>query len=80
VALTAVLTTISGAILAHIEASRYDYLIMTYRGAARRLRNELSAVPAPAALPSPEWSAFVERCESIIAQENGSWIAKFGKP
>jgi Protein of unknown function (DUF4231)/SMODS and SLOG-associating 2TM effector domain 1 len=35
VALTAVLTTIAGAIIAHIEASRYDFLVMTYRAAAR---------------------------------------------
>src|SRR5439155_20057958 len=67
VALTAVLTTIAGAVLAHIEASRYDFLVMTYRGAARRLRNELARTPAAA---PAEWSAFINRCEAIILEEN----------
>jgi hypothetical protein len=80
VVLTAVLTTISGAILTHVEASRYDILIVIYRAAARRLREELVASAASLASPSADWSAFVERCEAIIAQENGSWVARFGKP
>ncbi len=63
VALTAVLTTIAGAILAHIEASRYDFLVMTYRAAA----------PA-------EWSAFINRCEAIILEENNGWVAKWSAP
>jgi hypothetical protein len=78
VALTAVLTTIAGAVLAHIEASRYDFLVMTYRATARRLRNELAragAAPMPAA-----WSAFVGRCEGIIAEENNGWVAKWSAP
>lgn len=45
-ALTAVLTTVAGLILAHIEASRYDALVTTYRAAARRLRNEEQSVGA----------------------------------
>jgi hypothetical protein len=77
VALTAVLTTIAGAILAHIEASRYDFLVMTYRGAARRLRNELAR--RPAATPA-EWSAFINRCEAIILEENNGWVAKWSAP
>jgi hypothetical protein len=80
IALTAVLTTVAGAILSHIEASRYDYLVMSYRATARRLRNQLAKqVEAPAA-PSPEWSAFVERCETIIAEQNNDWVAKWSKP
>lgn len=79
VALTSVLTTIGGAILAHIEASRYDFLITTYRAAARRLDNELSDATSSFVMPSPEWSSFVDRCETVLATENGAWQAKFGR-
>ncbi|UVK50942.1 DUF4231 domain-containing protein [Mesorhizobium sp. AR02] len=79
VALTAVLTTIGGAILAHIEASRYDFLVATYRAAARRLGHELNQALSAFAMPSSDWSSFVERCETILSIENSSWIAKFGK-
>jgi hypothetical protein len=77
VALTAVLTTIGGAILAHIEASRYDFVVATYLATARRLRSE--PPPATATVPSAEWSAYVARCESILQDENASWLAKFSK-
>jgi hypothetical protein len=76
VALTAVLTTLSGAIIAFIEASRYDYLVHSYRAAARRLRDELSN-PPPDPPSKADWSAFVARCEGILQEENGSWTAKF---
>jgi hypothetical protein len=79
-ALIAVLTTLSGVVLAHIEASRFDYLVSSYRAAARRLRNELAAAPSRPAVPSPDWSDFVGRCEDIIANETGSWAARFSKP
>jgi hypothetical protein len=38
-ALTAVLTTVSGAVLAHIEGSRYQHLITSYLATARRLED-----------------------------------------
>ena len=71
-ALTAVLTTIAGAVLAHIEASRYDFLVMTYRATARRLQERTGRSHAP-------WSDFVNDCENILAAENTSWIAKWTK-
>jgi hypothetical protein len=80
-ALTAILTTVSALVLAHLESSRYEFLATTYRATARRLEDavaDLSTIP-PA--PSKEWSDFVERCETIIAAENNSWVAKWtGKP
>ena len=79
VALTAVLTTLSGAILAYIEASRYDYLVSSYRATERRLRDQQSNAPSNPQPLTPEWSEYVNRCESILQDENGSWIAKFGK-
>jgi hypothetical protein len=80
VALTAVLTTIAGAILAHIEAARYDFLVMSYRAAARRLGNELARGPEVAFGEPADWSAFVERCEAIISEENNGWLAKWTSP
>lgn len=80
VAITAVLTTVAGAILAHIEASRYDFLVTIYRATARRLANELVETPDLNALSPECWSAFVDRCEIIISEENANWVAKWSKP
>jgi SMODS and SLOG-associating 2TM effector domain 1/Protein of unknown function (DUF4231) len=75
-ALTAVLTTVSGAILAHIEASRYQHLVTTYLATAARLE-DLDTEFDTARNNAGTWSAFVNRCEEIIASENNSWIAKW---
>jgi hypothetical protein len=72
-ALTAVLTTIAGAVLAHVEASRFDFLVTTYLATARRLEDRKSGSREPL-------SALVNDCENIIATENMSWIAKWTKP
>jgi hypothetical protein len=72
-AVTAVLTTVAGAVLAHVEASRFDYLVTTYRATARRLEDRNGGAHEPT-------SAFVNDCETIIATENMSWIAKWTKP
>jgi SMODS and SLOG-associating 2TM effector domain 1/Protein of unknown function (DUF4231) len=76
VALTAVLTTIAGAILAHIEATRCDFLVMIYRATARRLSAEIANIGNINTLSAEQWSDFVNRCESIISDENTSWAAK----
>jgi hypothetical protein len=77
-AITAVLTTIGAAILSHIEASRYDFIVLTYRAAARRLQDAAEDLKVEPQQPSPAWSEFVERVEGIIASENNSWVAKWG--
>jgi hypothetical protein len=71
-AFTAVLTTLAGAVLAHVEASRYDFLVMTYRATARRLEDRGNR-------PQQPWSDFVSDCENILSAENASWIAKWTK-
>jgi SMODS and SLOG-associating 2TM effector domain 1/Protein of unknown function (DUF4231) len=78
-ALTAVLTTVSGAILAHIEASRYQHLVASYLATARRLEDADLGFTAATGGPNL-WSDFVNRCEDIIAAENSSWIAKWTAP
>lgn len=72
-ALTAVLTTVAGAVLAHVEASRFDFLVTTYRATARRLEDRKDGAHEPP-------SDFVDDCEKIIETENTSWIAKWTKP
>jgi SMODS and SLOG-associating 2TM effector domain 1/Protein of unknown function (DUF4231) len=72
-AMTAVLTTVAGAVLAHAEASRYDFLVTTYLATARRLEDRKGG-------SRTTLSALVNDCENIIATENMSWIAKWAKP
>jgi hypothetical protein len=72
-ALTAVLTTIAGAVLAHVEASRFDFLVTTYLATARRLEDRKNGSKATT-------SAFVNECEFLIATETMSWLAKWTKP
>jgi hypothetical protein len=79
VALTAVLTTIAAAVLAHIEASRCDFLIMIYRATARRLSAEVAKIGDVNAMTAESWSQFVNRCEAIISEENTGWAAKWTK-
>lgn len=75
-----VLTTATGAIIAHAEASRYDGLTTNYRATARRLeslrdkwRDERAVKPA-----SPEeQSRFVEACEEAISNQNEAWMAEW---
>jgi hypothetical protein len=71
-ALTAVLTTVAGAVLAHVKASRFDFLVTTYLATARRLEDRKSGTREPP-------SSFINDCEDIIATENLSWIAKWTK-
>jgi hypothetical protein len=79
VALTAVLTTVGTAVVAHIEASRCEFLVMTYRATARRLSAEMANTGDVNALSAEQWSEFVNRCEAIISDENTSWAAKWTK-
>jgi conflict system pore-forming effector with SLATT domain/uncharacterized protein DUF4231 len=79
VALTAVLTTIAGAVLAHIEATRCDFLVMIYRATARRLSAEIADTGPVNILSAEKWSDFVNRCEAIMSDENTSWAAKWTK-
>jgi SMODS and SLOG-associating 2TM effector domain 1/Protein of unknown function (DUF4231) len=80
VAFAAVLTTISGTILAHIEAERFDYTVAQYRATARRLEGAVASASKAFATASPDWSAFVAKCEGILSDENSSWVAKWSKP
>lgn len=78
-AFTAVLTTIAGAITSHIEASRYEFLATSCLATARRLGSEIKSAGNVEAMPEADWLKLVSRCESIIRDENSSWLAKWTK-
>jgi MFS family permease len=69
-----VVTTVSTALIAHIEAGRYDFIAAMYRATAKRLENEQASHPPTTPLPD-----FVDKCEAILSAENSAWMAKFLK-
>jgi hypothetical protein len=60
-------------VLAHVEASRFDFLATTHLATARRLEDRKTGLREPL-------SSFINDCEDILATENLSWIAKWTKP
>jgi len=77
----AVLTTIGGSITAQIGVTRYDFLVTSYLGTARRLEDLATRWPPVGGgeVPSPEWTKFVQECEDAISTENRGWMAKWTK-
>jgi hypothetical protein len=70
----AVVTTVGGAVTAHVAANRYQFLLLSYRAAARRLRSlERAWRAAPPGDADP--AALVRDCEEVIARQNDSWMA-----
>ncbi|MGW4091329.1 DUF4231 domain-containing protein [Nocardia sp. NPDC004750] len=74
----AVLTTLSAGVAGHLTGRRYEFLVMSYAATARRLQQLLQEWRAEGA-PTDEqrWTAFVDDCESVIAAENQTWVAKW---
>ncbi len=76
----AVLTTLGAALAAHMAASRYDFLVMSYYATARRLEDLVNDWRSDGAPTEPAaWSAFVRACEDAISVENESWLAKWAE-
>lgn len=79
----AVLTTIAGALAAHIEASRYQHQVIVFSGTARRLESLRDAISdrleREPPLTAAESSALVKSCEDAISTENESWMADWEK-
>jgi MFS family permease len=69
-----VVTTVSAALIAHVEAGRYDFIAAMYRATAKRLENEQASHTASTPLPE-----FVDKCEAILSAESSAWMAKFVK-
>jgi len=68
--LTAVITTLAGTVLAHLQAVRYDELIVSYRATANRLANLKATSISSATAPDIATAA-----EEIISSETKSWQA-----
>jgi hypothetical protein len=74
----AVITTLGAAVATHVVASRYDFLVMSYYGTARRLEDLVNDWRIKGdASDVNRWSAFVKACEDAISVENESWLAKW---
>ena len=71
-ALTGVLTTVSGALLSHLQALKYDELVVSYSAAAERLKQLKARLK-----PADTVASIAERTEAILAEETGSWRALF---
>ncbi len=73
-----VITTISAALIAHVAAARYEFLLVEYtRTAAQleRLRDRRHSVGEPHQVASAD-DTFVAECERVISAQNEAWMAK----
>jgi hypothetical protein len=71
----AVVTTASAALTAHIAASRFDHLAMTYFATAERLKGYRNEWYADENKLDPNRIAeFVDDCEHAISTENEAWL------
>ena len=66
----AVITTIGGALSAHVLAQKYEQLTISYRAAAQRLDGAVARWNNASNLGD-----LVEACEKILLEENQGWIA-----
>jgi hypothetical protein len=73
-----VVTTVSGALLSHREAERYEYLAISYTVTANRLDGLLekwtAAIDTGPLTPAQE-DLLVAECEDAISVENQAWMA-----
>jgi hypothetical protein len=74
----AVVTTIAGAVAAHIAASRYDHQATIYFSTAERLRGLRDEwLATPGRLQPEAVAALVDNCERAISAENEAWLAEW---
>ncbi|MFD4443841.1 DUF4231 domain-containing protein [Nocardia sp. NPDC058519] len=76
----AVMTTLSGSLLAYLAGKRYDFLVMAYLATADRLQRRLDRWRTDGSpTDRVRWAEFVADCENTISLENASWMAKWGE-
>ena len=74
----AVVTTVAGAITAHIAASRYDHQATVYFSTAERLRGLRDEwLATPERLQPEVVATFVDNCERAISAESEAWLAEW---
>ena len=74
----AVVTTLAGAVTAHVAAARYEFLAVSYRATAHRLeslRDQWLDSQQPAAGAKMTPAEFIKQCEDAISMENQGWMA-----
>ncbi|TQM31395.1 DUF4231 domain-containing protein [Nocardia bhagyanarayanae] len=77
----AVLTTLGAGVAGYLAGRRYEFLVMSYSATARRLGQLLREWRAEGSpTDEPRWTAFVDDCETVIAQQNETWVAKWAEP
>ncbi|MCP2280681.1 Protein of unknown function [Nocardia amikacinitolerans] len=77
----AVLTTLGAGVAGYLAGRRYEFLVMSYSATARRLGQLLREWRAEGSpTDEPRWTAFVDDCETVIAQQNETWVAKWTEP
>jgi hypothetical protein len=72
-----VITTISAAVVAHVAAGRYSYLLVEYVRTADELRRIRDRIGESATLTDEQ---LVRRAERIISIQNEGWMAKLSAP
>ncbi|QND24503.1 DUF4231 domain-containing protein (plasmid) [Rhizobium leguminosarum bv. viciae] len=70
-AVIGVLTTCAAAVMAHLQASHYDNLVVGYRAAGRKLENLKATIDET----TTTVAAFANATEEVLAAETNSWQA-----
>ena len=73
-----VVTTISGALAAHVAAARYEFLLVEYARTAAQLERLCDGrqTAADRGQAAHADDRFVAECERVISAQNESWMAK----
>jgi hypothetical protein len=72
------LTTIAGAVTAHIAQTGYDRLVVRYRRTVHDLEELVRTLPER---PDPAaQDTFVTSCEQVIARQNDDWLSQLTTP
>lgn len=76
-----VVATITASITAQFQNRRYQALIAKYQATAQRLDDASGewAASGRSDADRAERNAFIQRCEEIMASENGAWLALWSK-
>jgi hypothetical protein len=74
-AIAAVLTTLGGVVVSHLEAGRFDKLIPAYRATA----NQLEDIKLRISIDETTSADWVMECETVLAAENSTWLGLWMK-
>lgn len=74
-----VLGTVSGAVIAHGAAARYDFLQLEYLRTAEQLRRLVADYRRRRAVDVASADAVVTTCERVISIQNEGWMAELVK-